>query len=109
MFLPPRPALVCLQTDDRTSYRSWMDSHQIDDAEQPHPDDVERVPEQSEAEQAPLHSGSQTLECDLSHHNAQPDHPRGDVQPMTADQGKERGQERTSLRGGADGDHAGEL
>ena len=41
--------------------RSWTDSHQIDDREQPDPDDVERVPEQGKAQQAALHAGAKPL------------------------------------------------
>jgi hypothetical protein len=37
------------QVPGRSVCESWLDSHQIDDREQPNPDDVERVPEQGKA------------------------------------------------------------
>ena len=79
--------------------RSWTNSHQIDDREQPDPDDVERVPEQGKAEQAALHAGAKSLDCDLRHHHGQPDQSGGDVQPVAADQGEECGQKGAALRG----------
>ena len=53
--------------------------------------------------------GTKALDCDLRHHHGQPDQSGGDVQPVAADQGEECGQEGAALRGGAAGDHAGEL
>src|ERR1700704_4257662 len=107
--MPPPPCqevLACLQALDRTACRSWTDSHQIDDCEQPNPDDVEGVPEQGEAEQAALDGGAKALDFDLRHHHCQPDQSGGNVQPVAADKGEECGQERAALRSRTDGNHA---
>src|SRR5215475_252764 len=85
--------------DRRGWYRSWRNSHQINDREQPDPDDVERVPEQGEAPQPALHVAAEAFDGDLRHHYRQPDQAGGDVQAVAADQGKEGGQERAALRG----------
>ena len=73
------------------------------------PDDVERVPEQGEAEQAALHGGAKALDRDLRHHHRQPDQSGGDMQPVAADKREEGGKKRAALRGRAEGDHVGEL
>src|SRR5437870_9880107 len=98
-----------LRARDRTTYQSWTNSHQIDDREQPNPDDVERVPEQGKAEQTAPHGGAKALDCDLRHHRRQPDQSGGDVQPVAPDKGEERGKKRAALRRGTAGDHVGEL
>src|SRR5215471_21422979 len=86
-----------------------MNSYQVDGREQPDPDDVEGVPEQGKAEQAPVDGGAESLEFNLRHHHGQPDQPGGDVHAVAADEGEERGEKSAALRGRAAGDHAGEL
>src|ERR1700754_5023697 len=67
------------------------------------------MPEQREAEQPPLDGRVKAFDCDLSHHHDQPDQAGGDMQPVTADQGKKGREKRAALRTGPDRDHAGEL
>src|SRR5262249_29018543 len=86
-----------------------MNSYQVDGREQPDPDDVQRMPEQGEAEKPPIDGGAESLELDLRHHHGQPDQPGGDVHTVAADEGEERGEKSAALRGRAAGDHAGEL
>ena len=84
-------------------------SHQIDDREQRHPDDVERVPEQVEAEQPAQNVGAEALDEDLRHHRAQPQEPGADMQAVAADHGEEGRQEGAALRARACADQAGEI
>ena len=67
------------------------------------------MPEQGKTQQAPLHAGAKAPDCDLRHHHCQPDQAGGDVQAVASDKGEECGQESAALRGGAAGDHVGEL
>src|SRR3984893_13158906 len=108
---PPPVGIVAagLPVRDRIECRSWTGSHQINNREQPNPDDVERVPEQGKAEQAALHAGAKVADRDLDHHHDEPDQPDRDVQSVTADKGKEGRQKGAALRGRAACDHAGEL
>src|SRR4051794_9470654 len=107
--VPRREVLTRLPVRDRIAYRSCEDSHQIDNREQPYPNNVERMPEQRKAEQTPFHGRVKALDCDLGHHHRQPDQPGDDMQPVTADEREEGGEESATLRAGSDGDHAGEL
>src|SRR3954469_20384027 len=94
---------------DRNVYRSWTNSHQIDDREQRDPDDVEGVPEQRKADEATLDIGAKALDGDLHHHHSQPEQTGSDMQPVAADEREEGGQKRAALRGRALRDHVGEL
>src|SRR4051794_12377192 len=105
----PRPVLARLPVRDRKECRSWTNSYQIDGREQPHPDDVERVPEQGETQQPPLHAGAKTPDLDLRHHYDQPDQAGGDMQSVAADKREECGKESATLRRRSARDHVGEL
>src|SRR5665213_2934988 len=73
-------------------------SHQIDHRKQRDPDDVERVPEQREAQDAPLDVGPKSLGEHLGHHGQKPKDAGRNVQAVAADQGKERRQEGAARR-----------
>src|ERR1700751_264737 len=55
---------------------------QIDDGEYPNPDNVERVPEQGEAEEALRNQRPEAERRSLQQHDDKPDQTRADVQPM---------------------------
>src|SRR6266478_3228271 len=97
------------QVPDRCALPSWRDSHQIDDCEYADPNDVERVPEQRKALEAAHYVGTETHGGDLRHHHQEPDQACADMQPMAANERKERGKKCAALRGRARGDHAREL
>ena len=104
------PLSRSLRVRDRTVCRSWTNSHQIDDREQPDPDDVERVPEQGEAEQAALARWRRkplTATCAII--TASQISPAVTCSPWQPTSGEERGKKSAALRGRAAGDHAGEL
>ena len=84
-------------------------SHQIDDREERDPDDVERVPEQGEAQDAAQDVGAESLGEDLRHHRQQPEQAGRDMQAVAADQREEGRQEGAARRPGAARDQAGEL
>src|ERR1700759_5853565 len=107
--MEPTPASrgsACLRVRVRVGLRSWTHSHQINHREYPDPNDVERVPEQGEAEQAMLYSRSESEYRHLHHHHGQPDQSERDVKPMAAHKREERRKKRAALRRCADGDHA---
>ena len=81
--------------------RSSALSYQINDREQRHPDDVEHMPEQIEAEHPPQDVGAETLDENLRHHGAEPQQAGADVQAVASDHGKERRQKGAALRAGA--------
>src|SRR5580704_16092076 len=64
-------------------------SHQIDQAQQRHPDDVERVPEEAEAKQAAAHVIERPPINGLRRQEDQPYEPDGDVDPMQAHEAEE--------------------
>src|ERR1700689_228490 len=101
--------LRCLRARDRSADPSWRDSHQIDDREEPDPDYVERVPEQSKAQQASHDGRAKVFDDNLRHHHGQPNQTRRDMKPMTSDKGEEGREKSTALRSRPDGYHAGEL
>ena len=61
-----------------------MASHQIDQREYADPDDIERVPKQAPAQQAP-HGGAQALNEHLGHQIDECDQATGDMDAMRAD------------------------
>ncbi len=71
---------------------------EIDHCEDRDPDDVERVPEEGEAENATQDVGAIALGEHLRHHRQQPHEPEGDVHAVAADQGEEGGEEGAALR-----------
>src|SRR5262249_51492586 len=75
--------------------------HQVNQRHHPDPDDVEGVPEQAEAQQAPQHGGMQSLGDDLRHHIDEPDETSADVRAVHADQSEEGGQEGAAGGSGA--------
>src|SRR6185312_4493258 len=95
-----------LRSRARGRLRSWQGPDKIDDGEDGHPDDVEGVPEDAEAEEPAEDVRSvETLGPNLRHHGSDPQQPGGDVRAMAADQGEEGGKEGASLRARADRDH----
>ena len=90
-------------------WRSSQHSQQVDEGEDPDPDQVEEVPEQRQAGQPALVGGDQPALADLHHQHDQPDDAEGDVQPVGADQREEGGEEARALRPGALVDQVGEL
>src|SRR6202451_3023936 len=76
--------------------RSCTHSHQINEAEDGDPDDVECVPEQTEAQKSVADALAKTLRPELRHHGAEPQEPGRDMQAVAAHEGKERRQKRTS-------------
>ncbi len=84
-------------------------SHQVNHGEQRDPDDVQGVPEQAEAQDAPQDIGPVSLGEHLRHHRQQPQQAGGHVQAVAADQREEGREERAARRAGAARDHAGEL
>src|SRR6202044_3908983 len=65
-------------------------------------DDVEGVPEKTEAEVAPLDVGTKPLGVELRHHRAQPEQARGDMHAVATDQGEERREEGAAGGAGTD-------
>src|SRR6202521_216430 len=65
--------------------RSWANSHQVDDREERHPDDVQRMPEERKTLETSCHAGPEALDGDLGHHHGEPYQPGGDMQSMAAD------------------------
>jgi hypothetical protein len=82
---------------------------QVDDGEHADPDDVERVPEQAEAEQAPQTIGRKPSVPTCAIITSSQQQAEASRAAVRADQREERGQERAARRAGAVGDHAGEL
>src|SRR3954454_19228322 len=89
--------------------RSPLGSHQVDHRKHRDPNDVEGMPEQTEAEHSPENIVPEPLGEDLRHHGQEPEQARGHVKPMAADEGEEGRQERTPGRPGATLDETGEL
>jgi hypothetical protein len=104
-----RQVLRHLQARDPISIPSWGYCHQIDDGEDPDPNDVERVPKWGKAHEPQLYPGAKAHNSDLCHHHEEPDEPASNVQPVAAHKGEEGGEKRAALRGRALSDHAGEL
>src|SRR6185369_5719772 len=90
-------------------FRSQPRSYQVNDREDSDPDDVERMPEQVEAEQAPQDRWAKILDPELRHHRAEPEQADRHMQAMAADQREETGKKRAALRPGAMLDHPGKL
>src|SRR5690242_21434709 len=70
---------------------------QIDDGEYPNPDNVERVPEQTEAEEPPRDHGSEAERRHLQQHDDKPDETEADVQTVRADE-REEGRQKGAVR-----------
>src|SRR5258705_2216146 len=96
---------ACLRVRVHVELRSWTHSHQVNHRKSPDPNDVERVPEQGEAEQAMLHSRNESEYRHLHHHDDKPDQSECDVQPVATDKREECGEKSAPLRRRADGDH----
>ena len=62
-----------------------MASHQIDQREYADPDDIQRVPKQAPAQQAPQHGGAQAVSEHLGHQIDERDQPAGDMDAVRAD------------------------
>ena len=75
-------------------------SHQVDQREYPDPDDVQRVPEQAPAQQAPQNGGWQALRDHLRYQIDERDQAAGNVNAVCADQSEEGGQ-KAAARGSA--------
>src|SRR6267142_3776365 len=107
--MPAFPRSGYLRGRDRVERQSWAYSHQINHGENADPNDVERVPEQGEAEQAVLYAGDESHHRRLDHHHHKPDQSEGDVQPVAADKREEGGKKSAALRRRAASDHVGEF
>mmetsp|Transcript_33954 Transcript_33954/g.61689 ORF Transcript_33954/g.61689 Transcript_33954/m.61689 type:complete len:276 (+) Transcript_33954:659-1486(+) len=81
--------------------RSSQRSHQVDEAEDADPDDVQEMPEHRQADQPAPVGGDQSQAVHLQHQHHQPDDAERDVQPVRAHQREERRQEGAALRPGA--------
>src|ERR1700722_1405268 len=99
----------CLRERDRNERPSWANSHKINHGENADPNNVERVPEQGEAEQTMLHTCDKSHHRHLHHHHHEPDQSEGDVHPVAADKREEGGQKGAALRRRAASDHIGEF
>ncbi|MPL91567.1 hypothetical protein SDC9_37642 [bioreactor metagenome] len=89
--------------------RSSDQPHQIDEGEDPDPDEIEEVPEHAERRE-PLHvRRHQTALADLNEQGDQPDQARGDVQTVGADKREEGRQEGRAVRPRADMHEVAEL
>src|SRR6185312_5679662 len=84
-------------------------AHQIDQAEDGDPDDVERVPEEREAEKPQADVLAKAFCAKLSHHRGEPDQSGRDVRSVTADEREEGGEESAAGRAGAVSYETGEL
>ena len=91
----------CAVVETRDRHRPSAGSHQIDQGEHPDPDDVQRVPEQAEAQQAPQHVRPQALGDDLRHHIDEENEAAGDVDAVRADQGEKAGKKGAARGPGA--------
>src|SRR3954454_4686953 len=78
--------------------RSLLYSEEIDDGEERHPNDVERVPEQAEAKEATQDVGAESFGEDLRHHCQEPEQAGRNVKTMTSDDGEEGREEGASGR-----------
>src|SRR5258705_11700759 len=107
--MPAFPRSGYLRGRDRVERQSWAYSYQINHGENADPNDVERVPEQGEAEQAVLYAGDESHHRHLNHHHHEPDQSEGDVQPVAADKGEEGGKKSAALRRRAVSVHVGEF
>jgi hypothetical protein len=62
-----------------------MASHQIDKREHADPDDIQRVPEQAPAQQAPQHSRAEAMNDYLGYQIDERDQTAGDMDAVRAD------------------------
>src|SRR5208337_5654889 len=93
----------------RVRARSSRKLQEIDIGEYADPDDVQRVPEQGEAQVAAPDAGPESLGEELRHHRAEPQQADGDMQSVAADKREKRGEKGAAGRACAFRNHLREL
>src|SRR5690242_17717793 len=79
---------------------------QVDDREYPDPDDVERVPEQTKAEEPPTYHRVEAEGLHLQQHDDEPAETQADVHAVRADE-REEGREKGAVGWAGTGSHHG--